>query len=227
MKGIDRFLLVLDDFESVTPVLGEMLGKYLLKRLSEVPFPVLVVIAGRDDLYDSLPATANMLKPYVKGRIRLKPFSRAEALLYLQNAGYGSSEAGELYEECLGYPYVLSLLVDFKRNQRERPALFYQQFYDRTTQWMTTPEREWLIELLYLDEVNESSVEAMMPDSNPKRIMEWFGREASVRDTDYRCFRVAPYIRKMLLQYHRNLVGPAKQRQFEERGQAALAKASQ
>ncbi len=220
-KGINRLLLVIDDYESTSAVLGELLTDHLFPRFAQAPYPVLAIIAGRDDLRDADPEFSKDLAPYVRDRITLEPFTKEEAILFLEQAGYGAEEAAKLYEESNGYPFVLSLLSDFKANQGERPATFYQQFYERTTQWMTPQQKEWLLTLCYLSEVNNSSIKRMMPDASPALIMDWFRREASVRDVKSACFRVDPYIRKMLIQHHGNLVGPEIQQDLLNRGQAA------
>jgi hypothetical protein len=220
-KGINRLLLFIDDYESTSAVLGDLLTDHLFPRFAQAPYPVLAIIAGRDDLRDADPEFSKNLAPYVRDRITLEPFTKEEAILFLKQAGYEEEEATKLYEESNGYPFVLSLLSDFKSNQGERPATFYQQFYERTTQWMTPQQKEWLLTLCYLGEVNNSSIQRMMPEATPALVMDWFRREASVRDVKSTCFRVDPYIRKMLIQHHGNLVGPEIQRDLIKKGQAA------
>jgi hypothetical protein len=53
--------------------------------------------------------------------------------------------------------------------------------------------------------------------------MEWFRKEASVRDVTSTAFRVDPYIRRMLLQHHANLIGPDEQQKLIEQGQLVTA----
>lgn len=220
-KGINRLLLVLDDYESVSGVLGDFCVAHLFRRLMEAPYPTLVIIAGRDDLRNVHPEFGKSLAPYIRDRIQLEPFSREEAVTYLKNAGYDQENAEKLYAESKGYPFVLALLADFKANEGSRPAIFYQQFFERTTQWMTDQQKSWLTALLYLDDVNEGSVSLMLPDSSPSIVVNWFRNEASVRDTQAPCFRVDPYIRSMLQQHHGNLVGSLIQNDFMERGKLA------
>ena len=220
-KGINRFILVLDDYESVSGVLGEFCVAHLFRRLIEAPYPTLVIIAGRDDLRNVHPEFAKSLAPYVRDRIQLEPFTREEAVSYLKNAGYDEARAVKLYGESKGYPFVLALLADFKANEGSRPAIFYQQFFERTTQWMTDQQKAWLTSLLYLDDVNEGSVARMLPEASASIVVNWFRTEASVRDTQAPCFRVDPYIRSMLQHHHGNLVGKLIQNDFLERGKRA------
>src|SRR5690606_27199770 len=112
-------------------------------------------------------------------------------------SGYTHDESTELYDESNGYPFVLSLLCDFKANQGSRPATFYQQFFERTTQWMTPQQKDWLLPLCYLDTVNKASIAKILPGASANVIMDWFRKEASVRDVKSPSFRVDPYIRKM------------------------------
>lgn len=220
-KGVNRLLLIIDDYESTGAVLGDLLVDHLLQDFSKAPYPVLVIIVGRDDIRDVDPEFARSLAPFVRDRIQLEPFSREEAIHFLESAGFSSSEATALYEESSGYPFVLSLLCDFNANQGARPATFYQQFFERTTQWMTPQQKEWLLPLCYLDVVNQSSISKMLPNSPANVVMEWFRKEASVRDVKSPSFRVDPYIRKMLLQHHTNLIGPEEQQRLLDQGRLA------
>lgn len=219
--GVNRLLLIVDDYESTGAVLGDLLVDHLLQGFSRAPYPVLVVIVGRDDVRDVDPEFSKSLAPFVKERIQLEPFSREEGILFLEAAGYSNDEAATLFTEANGYPFVLSLLCDFKSNQGDRPATFYQQFFDRTTQWMTDQQKEWLLPLCYLDAVNLSSIGKMLPNATAEVVMDWFRKEASVRDVKSASFRVDPYIRRMLLQHHSNLIGPEAQRKLVEEGKLA------
>jgi len=210
-KDVNRLLLVIDDYESTGGVLGDLLVDHLLQAFAKAPYPVLVIIVGRDDIRDVDPEFSKSLASFVKDRIQLEPFSREEAILFLENAGYSHEEASTLFDESNGYPFVLSLLGDFKSNQGARPAMFYQQFFERITHWMTTQQKEWLLPLCYLDVVNHSSIGEMIPTAVPSTIMDWFRKEASVRDVKAPSFRVDPYIRRMLLQHHLNLIGSEQQ----------------
>src|SRR5690606_309060 len=102
-----------------------------------------------------------------------------------------------------------------------RPATFYQQFFERTTQWMTPQQKDWLLPLCYLDTVNKASIAKILPGASANVIMDWFRKEASVRDVKSPSFRVDPYIRKMLLQHHANLIGPEEQQKLMDQGRAA------
>jgi hypothetical protein len=220
-RGINRFMLLLDDYESVSAVLGDFLVAHLFPKLVAAPYPVLVIIVGRDDLCNADMQFGKDLAPFIKDRIALQPFTREEAVIFLKQAGYDESESEILYAESNGFPFVLSLLADFKANQDERPATFYQQFHDRNTHWMTDQQKEWLLSLCYLDEVNEGTIRKMLPNTSPSYVINWFRNEPSVRDNKAPRFRVDPYIRKMLLQHHANVVGATIQRDFEMRGKAA------
>lgn len=222
-RGVNRLLLIFDDYETTGAVLGNLLVDHLLQDFSRAPYPVLAIVVGRDDVRDVDPEFSRSLSTFVKDRIQLEPFTRDEAIMFLETAGYTKEEAAQLYAESNGYPFVLSLLSDFKVKQGERPATFYQQFFERTTQWMTEQQKTWLLPLCYLDAVNHSSIQKMLPEAPAETIMDWFRKEASVRDVKSPSFRVDPYIRRMLLQHHTNLIGPDAQRKLSEQGKLASA----
>jgi len=220
-KGINRLLLVIDDYEFTGKVLDELLVNNLFIKFKDAPYPILVIIVGRDDIRETNPEFSKSLSPFIADRISLKPFTKEEGILFLEHAGYDTIESEKLYDESNGYPYVLSLLADFKSNQGDRPALFYQQFFERTTQWMTDQQKDWLLPLCYLDSVNTESIQEILPQAPELSVMDWFRREASVRDINSPTFKVDPYIEKMLLQHHLNFIGPKEQKRLIEQGNKA------
>jgi hypothetical protein len=86
---------------------------------------------------------------------------------------------------------------------------------------MTDEQKEWLIALCYIDEVNEDTVYSMLPDVNSRTIVEWFRHEASVRSQDSQAFSVNPLIREMVLNHHKNILGTKSQEKWKLRGQQA------
>ena len=218
-KQVNRMLLVVDDYESTRIPLGELLETHLLPAFSQAPYPVLVVIGGRDDIgvIDGQ-AFSKDLKHFVKDRIQLEPFTEEKGIQFLHDAGYENHEAESLYQKSNGFPFVLSLLADFKSSQGERPAVFYKQFFERTTQWMTPQQKEWLKQICYLENVDESSIQKMIPEVDAPTVMQWFSNEASVRDSKSRKFQVSPYIRQMLLQHHENTIGKDEYNKLVKRG---------
>jgi hypothetical protein len=205
---------VIDDYETTGLVLGDFLLSHLLGEFAKAPFPTLVIILGRDDLYNAHPEFAHHWSHAIRARISIKPFTLEEGVQYLTQAGYETAQARDLYYKTKGFPFVLSLLANFKANKDERPAVFFQQFYERTTRWMTTQQREWLFPLCYLDAVNESTIHGMLPDVNPQIVMEWFSHEASVRSDASNVYCIAPFIREMLQEYHGRMIGKKKQEQL-------------
>ncbi|MEP6937637.1 MAG: hypothetical protein ABI871_06175 [Chthoniobacterales bacterium] len=55
--------------------------------------------------------------------------------------------------------------------------------------------------------------------------MTWFTEEASVRDVKAQRYAVQPFIREMLLTYHRNLIGSKERQALEASARGAMASA--
>ncbi|TDU67262.1 hypothetical protein EI77_03464 [Prosthecobacter fusiformis] len=207
IEGVNRLFLIVDDFEAVGRVLGTFLVESLLPRLKNASFSTLVIFLGRDSVYDANKDFAHHLAGNIGGLIKLEPFSFVEGVKYLTDSGYSSREAAEWYQKSHGLPFILRLLVENRTDADKQSALFYKRFYERTTRWMSLEERKWLTPICYLDNVNEGTIKALLPQQDASRIIAWFESEASVRDVNSPVFTVTPYIRHMLLEYNRRKVG--------------------
>jgi len=83
IDGLNRLLLIIDDYEAVGRVIGKFLTESLLPRLKNAPFSVLVIILGRDSVYDADKDFAHHLAGNIAEPIRLEPFTELEGVKYL------------------------------------------------------------------------------------------------------------------------------------------------
>jgi hypothetical protein len=225
MEGVNRFVLIVDDFEAVGRVIGTFLVESLLPRLKNASFSTLAIFLGRDSVYDANKDFAHHLAGNINAVIKLEPFSKAEGVKYLKGVGYTDKEAADWYEKSRGLPFILKLLAENRTDTEKQSALFYKRFYERTTRWMSPEERKWLTPLCYLDNVNEGTIKVLLPHEDPTRIITWFEGEASVRDVHSPVFTVTPYIRHMLLEYNRRKVGDAEHERLTKSAQKAMKEA--
>jgi hypothetical protein len=219
VRELDRLLLVIDDFEILGKTLSPFLLGHFLPALRSADFSSQVIILCRDSLVDADPGFEQHFATDTRLKISLSPFPSDDAVPFLVEAGYSEEKARAIYNDCRGLPFLLTAFAEGSNQS----ALFYQRIFERTTRWMTDEQKEWLIALCYLDEVNEDSVSAMLPDHKAKIIVEWFSHEASVRQQDGLRFAVNPLIREMVLQHHRNLLGARSQETWKRRGLEACA----
>jgi hypothetical protein len=216
IPGIDRLLLVIDDFEALAPTLEEFLVGALIPRLADAPFPATLIVLGRDDLDAMHPAWGQHCRQYLREQIRLSPFGREAALDLLARAGVPEARREEVYQATQGFPFLLGLLVEELGAEGTDSALFLRKFFDRTTRWMSAREREWFVRICYLDRVNIDTLAPLFPGEDTDRIQDWFEREASIRDPAAAVFRVRPLIRDKVLRYL-ELRSPARHRELAER----------
>lgn len=216
-----RLLLVIDDFEILGKTMAEYIVTGLIPALEKAKFKSTIFIVGRDDLYNTHISFQHHFANCVKNRIRLEKFTDEVALALFREAGYNDTEAHEFLDQSQGYPFLVSLLCEVPGQN----VSFYQQFYERTTRWLTPQEKKWVLPLAYLEKVTESSVRAMLPEEPVNAIMEWFQHEGSLRDPQAMWFVISPFIRKMLQEYHLRVIGTEKQKEFQSRGHSASAKA--
>jgi AAA ATPase domain len=216
VPGASRLLLIIDDFEALAPTLEEFLVGALVPQLAEAPFPVTMVLLGRDELDAMHPAWSQHCRQYIFDQIRLAPFGHEAALDLLAQASVPEARREELYQATQGFPFLLTLLIEELGAEGADSALFLRKFFDRTTRWMTEREREWFVRVCYLDSVNVDSLSPLFPGEDVERIQDWFEKEASIRDPAAPVFRVRPLIREKVQRYL-ELRSPSRHREMTER----------
>ncbi|MBU4557202.1 MAG: hypothetical protein KJ747_10070 [Actinobacteria bacterium] len=217
IEGLDRLLLVIDDFEILGKTIADFVTSALIPALEHANFHSTVIILGRDALPDAHVSFQHHLSRLVRDKIRLERFPDDVARQMFREAGHPDSDIPTLMEESQGYPFLVSLLCEAKGGG----VSFYQQLYERTTRWMAPMEKQWVIPLSYLDRVTKPAIEAMLPDAPASVVMEWFKHEASLRDPNAEWYVIAPYIRRMLKEYHCKEIGPKRQLEMIAKGEEA------
>ncbi len=200
IPGLDRLLLVIDDYEALGATLGDFLISSLIPRLAEAPFPTMLIVAGRDDLEDTNPGWGQHCKRYFTEQIRLRPFDAETAAQLMAAEGVPEGRREAIYQLTQGFPLLLSLAIE-EAAADGASALFLKRFFERTTRWMSREEREWFTRTCYLDEVNEDNLRLVFPEQDVSVVQDWFEGEASIRDPSARTFRVRPLIREKVLSY--------------------------
>jgi hypothetical protein len=221
IQGINRLLLVIDDFEILGKTIIDFITTALIPALQKSNFHSTLIFVGRDDISDANVAFQHHLSHLIREKIRLDKFSDEVAKTMFINAGYAGVELDSLLEESLGYPFLVNLLCDAKGGS----VSFYQQFFERTTRWMAPTEKKWVLPLCYLDRITETSVELMIPDVPSSSVVGWFKNEASIRDPAAEWYVIAPYIRRTLLEFNRRQIGLKKHEDLIIKGKYASEQA--
>jgi hypothetical protein len=219
IPGLNRLLIVIDDYEALAATLSDFLISSLIPRLAEARFPTMLIIAGRDDLEDTHPGWSQHCKRYLTDQIRLRSFDAETAAQLMAAKGVPESRRDAIYELTQGFPLLLSLAIE-EASTDGASALFLKRFFDRTTRWMSPEEREWFTGTCYLDEVNEDTLRLVFPEENADAIQDWFESEASIRDPSAPTFRVRPLIREKVLSYI-EVRSPKRHRELRTRAQSA------
>lgn len=200
IPGMGRVLLVLDDFEATGPLIEEFVVGALVPELARAPFPVLLLVLGRDDIEAMHPGWAQHCSKHLKERIRVEPFDQQTALALMEAAGIPAQHQPGLFEASQGFPFLLASLIE-EWQQGGGSALFLRRFVDRTTRWMSPRERGWFERVCYLPQVDLRTLSWLFPADEARRVQDWFEREASIRDPQAPVFAVRPLIREKLLRY--------------------------
>ncbi|HPE71764.1 MAG TPA: hypothetical protein PK018_06280 [Candidatus Competibacter sp.] len=221
-KGIDRLLLILDDYEMLQKPLGEFLAGHLLPALRSANFQSVVMILGRDQLEATHTAWDQHFKPNLLERIALAPLSRSEMDQLVESYGVRAHDDKErAWRDTQGYPFYVQLWTE-EVASGGRSAIMLKRFHDRTTRWLSDREKGWLQHTLFLDEVNIRTLRRMLDDEQQaKEALEWFQCEGSVRDTSSKVFRVREYLRSRLIDYLR-VSDPDYCEQLQHRGRLAM-----
>lgn len=206
VPGIERLLLVLDDYESLAPQLGEFLVGYLVPRLKQCAFETVLVVIGRDQLSLTHPGWNQHHQRQLAAPIVLSALSREEMDELVKAHGRtGADELDRAWADTMGYPLLVTLWLEEAREsgRGEGPSIgMLKRFHDRTTHWMAEEQKRWLYHALFLPKVNvETLASSLGSDDEARRAMQWFEGDGSVRDAQGRAFRVRPYVRSRLADY--------------------------
>ncbi len=144
IQGIDRLLIILDDFEALASSLATFLVEYLLPTLQTVDFETVMVILGRDQLFATHPGWDQHLKSSLLESIILEPLSRQEMDQLVETHGVTEQEEKDrAWKDTQGYPYYVQLWIE-ETKSGGRSAVMLKRFYDRSTRWMSESEKPWL-----------------------------------------------------------------------------------
>jgi hypothetical protein len=221
ISGLDRLLLVIDDFEILGKTIIEFVTTALIPALEESNFHTTLIFVGRDDIADAHVAFQHHHSHLVKDKLRLDKFTDDVAQGMFLEAGYSHEELGQLMLESQGYPFLVNLLCEAKGGS----VSFYQQFFERTSRWMGPTERNWVLPLCYLERITEGSISQMLPGVSASTVMEWFKHEASLRDPKASWYVIAPYIRRTLIEFHKKEIGTKKSEELVAKGKVASEQA--
>jgi hypothetical protein len=200
-----QLLLIFDDYESLSPIVGDFLVDDLLPRLKSSNHPSLLLFLGRDPLLATHPEWGQHYRTLLGTRqIELRPFTRLEADEFIRRKGLLHTEVIErVWERTQGFPFLLDIECDDEKTGGTS-ALGLKLFYQRLTRWMTPIQRCWLLPLCFLEEINLETISVILPDTSAETVMAWFKEEASLRDPHAARWQVIPFVRQRLLQYVRN-----------------------
>ena len=143
IEGLDRLLLIIDDFEILGKTIHVFLTDALIAELQRANFHTTIIVLGRDDLADASAAFQHHRAHLVRDRVRLEALDNGVTERMFREAGYSDEEVPQLMEESRGYPFLVRLLCE----ARGGSVSFYQQFYQRTTRWMGLVEKDWVLQL--------------------------------------------------------------------------------
>ncbi len=219
ITGAYRLLVVLDDYETLAPLLGDFLLGSLLPRLASAPFPTLLIVGCRDDLEATHPGWGQNAKKWLREKIHLAPFDEETAFGLMAEAGIARERWTRIYDATYGLPFLLTLAIEEATAPDAESALFSKKFFDRTTRWMTPKEQAWFATVCYLDKIDEDTLRIFFPKEEVPFVQDWFEREASIRDPASPSFQMRPLVREKALRYletrspsrHREMLRKAKE----------------
>ena len=202
LPGMNRLLLVIDDYEGLCEQWEEFLVARLLPGLREAEFESVVILLGRDRLENTHTDWDQHFRGSLLDRIVLTPFSQPEVESLVSRQGVTDrGEAERAWRDTLGHPYYLQLWLEESKSGG-RTFTMLKRFYDRTTKWMNDRQKGWLELVVFLDWVNRSALRRMLADE--REVVEvdtWFAEEASIREVNAGRPCVREYIRSRLSDY--------------------------
>lgn len=221
LEGSYRFLLIIDDFEFLSPILSQFLTGSLIPALSKARFPSLLLIVGRDSPDVTHPSWQQHCSSFVKESIKLASFSKEETFGLLKVSKIRPDRWDEIYLLSMGMPFLLTHFIEEAEDGGES-ALSLKTFFDRTTRWMSEQEHGWFRVACYLSKINVDILSAFFPAEEARRIQRWFESEASIREPRTVEFTVRPLIRDKVLRYF-EIRSPSEYRAMTAKAAAAVA----
>lgn len=202
VTGVDRLLLIIDDYEKTQREVGDFLVGYLLGQLKRADFESTLIVLGRDDIRNTHVGWDQHFSGNLLKAIRLTPLNREEMDLLVDSMGnFSEEEKDRAWDDTSGYPFLVNLWADEAENGG-RTATSLKRFYDRTTRWMSEEEKKWLGYAIYMEDVNLSKFQYVLKNEEEgRRAWKWFESEGSVRDTRSPKFKVNQYLRSRLIEY--------------------------
>lgn len=202
-----RLLLIVDDYERTRDVLGEFLLGHVVRALESAGFESLLIVIGRDRLKSTAPGWGQHHQDSLLDPIDLVELSSDEAEAYIRMRGIDRAEAvARIIRDTAGYPYLLAAEVDDEL-EGGSSALSRKNFFDRTTQWMTSEQKDWSKRLAFLDEISLETIALVVPDldrAGATKVLEWFKSEASLRSPSSSRWALRPMIKTKLKEYVQN-----------------------
>ena len=227
IKGTDRLLIVVDDFESLSDSVGEFLVSHLVPGLKYCEFETVLVIIGRDQLALTHPAWNQHHHLAIAPAISLRPLSRTE--MDDLAAAYKVTDPIQqerVWKDTQGYPLLVHLWIEeaLESNGEGGPGVgLLKRFHDRTTRWMNNEQKSWLNHVIFLNRVNVRSMTAMLgSEDEARRAFQWFESEGSVRDHQHRTYQVIEYVRSRLADYL-EVVDPERFEALKSKGEKVSA----
>jgi len=222
VQGINRLLLILDNYEKLQESLDEFLVGYFLPALHSANFESTVILLVRDTLEVTHPAWDQHIKQNLLPRVDLGHLSRAEMDQMVESFGIQSAdEKDRAWRDTEGYPFHVQLWVE-EIESGGRTAVMLKRFHDRITRWMSDGPKRWLEHALFLDVVNIRSLRGMLGSNDEAHeAFRWFERTGDVRDTAGTSFRVREYLRSRLVDYLR-VSDPDRCEELESRSRSAV-----
>lgn len=198
-----RLLLVLDDYEGLSEIIGRTVVSELVPRLREATFETLLIVIGRDDIRMTDGAWESNLAPVLGGRrVVLRPLGANEiAQLCNDRSVDDPATVTRIHEESHGYPWLVDILLDDLAATGKSPVTSYHRFVRRMSRFMTDEERGWFEALCFLDTVSFATMEKVLPTVDKELVMTWFINEQSIRSFEADAWKVWPYIRNRVLLY--------------------------
>lgn len=221
IKELNQLLLVFDDYEANSPVLGDFLVGSLIPRLAKASFRSTLIICCRDDLTSTNMGWAQHVEPHLKEDIRLKPFDKETAFALMADAGVPKEKWDGIFLATEGYPFLLTLAIEEATSAEGQTALFAKKFYERTARWMTPIQKEWFNRVCYLDDVNEDTLQHFFTPDEARDVQNWFENEASIRDPNSQKFCVRRFIRERTCEYLA-MRSPSRHREMREKATGAM-----
>jgi len=204
IKGLEKLLLIVEDYEALYPILDNFLVTNFLRLLKTKNIHTTIVILGRFKLTATNPIWKDFAKE-TERRIIVRALTEADVSEMLNFFDVDDAqERARIWEETRGHPYHITLWIE-ELEDGGRSSTTLMEMYKRITMWMTPDQIDWLHTIIFMDDIRVDTLEKTLENpAEASAAYAWFETEGSILEMGSNPPQMLQFVRSRLQEYLKN-----------------------